>query len=275
MKEHVALFAFATVLATTTTGCKYIPVKMHTETHVQHMDGTVEHKSSDWEGTLDQLPAQLGKAGRELGAVTATLAKELTEVPPPGNVTLHDVSPQMAPFEGKKGQDFLVSARDEKGKPISFQYVQLGVPQYDDFFRTAQEIHALVYQTTQVIAQMRQLTEKLLDTKIDARTELKASVDQALKVEGGDTSLVARLDAMQTMGRMLADLVPQIVGKVTHLVSAGEQLVVSAPTTLTNPKVLAHLDLVKKGLVDSVVVIKESGGLLVDLGKNLTGFGKG
>lgn len=264
----------ALALGSLSLGCSAIPVKMHTETHIQHADGTVEHKSSDWEGTLDELPEQLGKAGAELGDVTAKMAKELTDVPPPGKVELKDLSPELAKFQGKRGADFLVSAKDENGKPISFQYVRLGVNEYDEFFKTSQEIYALVYQTTQVIGQMKKLSSKLLDAKVDASATLHAEVDKAI-AGGADAELVADLKVMQEMARELATLVPQIVNKIGKLVSAGEALVASAATSLTNPKVATHLDLVKTGLVTSVKVIKESGTLMVDMTKSLSGFGKG
>ena len=48
-----ALFPFSLLLMMTALGCSHIPVTLHTETHVQHVDGTVEHKSSDWHGTLE------------------------------------------------------------------------------------------------------------------------------------------------------------------------------------------------------------------------------
>ena len=85
MKLALLPVAAAAVFAV---GCSHIPVDFHTETHIQHADGTVEHKSSDWHGTLDQLPAQLSKFGTELADVTAQMGKELTDVPPPGRVEL-------------------------------------------------------------------------------------------------------------------------------------------------------------------------------------------
>src|SRR4051794_29417075 len=78
-----------------TVGCDQIPVQMHTTTVIQHADGRVERKESHWRGTLDQLPAQMSKAGKELGDVTAQMAKELTDVPPPGKVELKDLSPEL------------------------------------------------------------------------------------------------------------------------------------------------------------------------------------
>jgi hypothetical protein len=232
-------------------GCSHIPVEMHTETHIQHADGTVEHKSSDWHGTLDQLPAQMSKVGRELGDDMSKMAKELTDVPPPGRVQLGDLDPSFASHQGKRGQDFLSTAKDDKGNAITFEYVRLGQPQFDDFFKTTQEIYALVYQTTQVVSQIKQLKE------------LGADADEKAK---------ATLQTMTEMARTLATLVPQIASKIGKLVQAGQALIASAPTAITNPKVLAHLDLVKKGLTSSVKVIEESGGLLVGFSKDLSGF---
>lgn len=262
-----AAFAFASV------GCSSIPVQMHTTTHIQHADGTVEHKETHWQGTLDQLPAQLGKAGKELGAVTAQMAKELTDVPPPGQVALDDLHPSLAKYKGKEEADFLVNAKDDGGKPITFQYVRLGVPQYDDFFKTSQEIDALVYQTTQVIGQMRQLAAKINGSSVDAGAEVKTSVDKALGA-GGEAALTAKLQALAEEAQTLAVLVPQIAQKIAKLVQTGEALVAGAAASITNPKVVAHLDLVKTGLVDSVKVIKESGSIMAGFAKDLGGFGK-
>lgn len=273
MRSRLPAFLAPLVLGTLTVGCAAIPVHLHTETHIQNADGTVEHRSTDWEGTLDQLPAQLGKAGAELGDVTAKMAKQLTEVPPPGKVDLAELSPELAKFKGQRGADFLMAAKDENGRPITFEYVRLGVPAYDDFFRTTQEIYALVYQATQVVSQMRQLSGKLLDTKVDAKAELSASVDRALRMKGqADASLVTSLETMRDLGRALASILPRIGSKVGDLVAQGQALVAQAPTSLTNPKVVANLDLVKKGLLGSVAVVKESGGLVVSLGKDLAGF---
>ena len=236
------------------------------------MDGTSEHKSSDWHGTLDQLPAQLSKAGKELGEITAKMVKELTDVPPPGKVELKDLSSDLAKHQGQPDRDFLVTAKDDKGAPITFSYVRLGAPSYDDFFKTAQEIYALIYQTTQVVGQMRQVSAKLLDTKVDARAELKASVDKALLKGEADTELSGRLRNFSEMAQTLAVLLPQIASRLGKLVSTGEALVTGAAASLTNPKVVAHLGLVKDGLVDSIKVIKESGALIVTFGKDLSGF---
>jgi hypothetical protein len=271
LRPYLRLLA-PVVIAAAGLGCSQIPVTMHTESHIQHADGTVEHKSSDWHGTLDQLPAQLGKAGKELGDVTMQMAKELTDVPPPGKIELKDISPGLAKYQGKRGVDFLSTAKDDKGHPITFQYVRLGVPQYDEFFKTAQEIYALIYQTTQVVSQMKQMASKLLDTKVDANAELKAQVDKAMGKGEAEASIVADLKLMVDMAQSLAVVVPALVEKIGKLVQTGEALVAGAAASITNPKVVTHLDLVKTGLVSSVKVIKESGSLAVDFSKSLAGF---
>ncbi|MDB4992702.1 MAG: hypothetical protein JWM74_134, partial [Myxococcaceae bacterium] len=43
---------------------------------------------------------------------------------------------------------------------------------------------------------------------------------------------------------------------------------------LNNPKVVAHLGLVKKGLFSSAKVLSESGSLMVGFTKDLSGFSK-
>jgi hypothetical protein len=253
-------------------GCSSIPVQMHTTTHIQHADGTVEHKETHWQGTLDQLPAQLGKAGEELGAVTAKMAKELTDVPPPGQVKLGDLHPALKKHEGEKGTDFLVDAKNPDGTPIDFKYVRLGVPSYDEFFKTSQEIYALVYQTKQTVHRMREASAKVLDAKIDAQADVKAQVDKAIAQGGADADIVAELKNLSEVSQQLSVLVSQIAQKISKLVSAGQSLVAGAASSITNPKVVAHLDLVKEGLTDSVKVIQESGSLVVSFSKELAGF---
>ncbi len=255
-------------------GCKAIPVQMHTSTHVQHADGTVEHKETHWKGTLDELPAQLGKAGEELGQVTAKMAKELTDVPPPGQVKLSDLSGGLKKYEGKEGADFLVGAKNHDGTPIDFKYVRLGVASYDDFFKTSQEIYALVYQTKQTIHRLREASAAALNTKVDAQASLKAEVDKALKADAeAEADVVANVKELSDVASNLSTLVSQIVGKISKLVSAGQALVAGAAGSLTNPKVVTHLSLIKEGLTGSIKVIQESGTLMVSLGKELTGFG--
>jgi hypothetical protein len=258
------------------TGCGAIPVKMNTSMTVRHSDGTVEHKETHWEGTLDQLPAQLSKAGDDLADVTGKMVKELTDVPPPGKVKLSDLGPSLQSFEGNPQCDFLVSAKDDDGKPIDFTYVQVGQPSYDQFFKDAQVVYATLYQADQTVHRLRELAARISGQKVDPGAELNSVVSQAMQNSDPDSqSLVSELKQVQQLGVSLATLVSQFASRVTKLVSDGEQLVTGAAASLTNPKVVTHLGLVKKGLVDSVTVIKDSGEMLAKLAGQLGGLATG
>jgi hypothetical protein len=74
------------------------------------------------------------------------------------------------------------------------------------------------------------------------------------------------------MTASLAVVVPRIVNKVSALVSQGQALIASAPTSLTNPKVATHLSLVRDGLTSSIKVISESGSLMGKMSGELSGF---
>lgn len=258
------------------TGCSVIPVKMNTSMTVVHGDGTVEHKETHWEGTLDQLPAQISKTGGELADVTGKMVKELTDVPPPGKVKLGDLGSGLQGYEGNPQCDFLIAAKDGDGKPIDFQYVQLGQPSFDKFFKDAQVIYATVYQADQTLHRLRELSGKISGQKVDPSSDLKAAVSSALQNGDPDSqSLVAELKQVQQLATTLASLVMQFASHVTTLIADGQQLVTGAAASLTNPKVVTHLGLVKKGLVDSVSVIKDSGELLVKLGADLGSLASG
>jgi hypothetical protein len=279
MKRSAWAMGPVCLTAALTCGCGAIPVQMHTSTTIRHSDGTVEHKETHWKGTLDQLPAQLSKAGDELAEVTGKMAKELTDVPPPGKVKLSDLGPGMQAFEGNPGTDFLSIAKDDDGKPIDFSYVRLGQPSYDDFFRDAQLMYATVYQADQTVHRMRELSGQLLHEKVDASASVSEAVGRALKIDaGGDADVQAQVDQLQQMQKLaasLATLVSQFASRVGKLMSDGEHLIAGAAASLTNPKVVTHLGLVKEGLGDSVKVVKDSGVLVVKLAKDLGGFAAG
>lgn len=259
------------VLASTALGCAAIPVHMHTETTMVGADGKVEHTSRDWEGTLDQLPGELAKAGAELGQVTTKLAKQLTDVPPPGKVKLRDLGPGLERYEADADTNFLLAAKTESGEKEEFEYVRLGVDSYDDFFRTAQELHALTWQATQTTSHMRQFAGRAMKEKLSPGADLRAAVSKA---SGMNPQAKTKLTGLADMSVVLGTLVPQMAAKTASLVSAGQKLVTGAPTSLTNPKLVTHLGLVKKGLLASISVVRESGSAMVGLGAELSPFAK-
>src|SRR6185369_9117707 len=97
---------------------------------------------------------------------------------------------------------------------------------------------------------------------------------KAMGSANAEGEMSVKLKTFAEQSQTLGILVSQIAQKITKLVQTGEGLVASAATSITNPKVVAHLDLVKTGIVDSVKVIKESGSLMVGFSKDLSGFGK-
>jgi hypothetical protein len=255
-------------------GCEHIPVQMHTSMTVQHADGTVDHKETHWQGSLAELPGHMEELGHDLSMVTGELIKKLTEVPPPGHVKLGDLAPGLAKHENRPETNFLLNAKDEKtGDIIPFEYVKIGVQDYDAFFQTAQEIYALVYECTQAISQMRELAKKILNDGVDAKTEIFAQIDKVrAKLAGGaqvDSELVQRFNLLVDLGGVLAQLVPSIGQKAIKLAQQGQALVTNAQAAITNPKVLIHLDLIKKGVIASAKAMKDSGEVLVDFGQKL------
>jgi hypothetical protein len=255
-------------------GCEHIPVQMHTSMTVQHADGTVEHKETHWKGSLAELPGHMEELGHDLSVVTAELVKQLTDVPPPGHVKLADLAPGLQKYDARPDVNFLINAKDEKtGEPIPFEYVKIGAQDYDAFFQTAQEIYALVYESTQAISQMRQLAAQILNDKLDASTELWAQIDKVrAKLTGGaqvDSELVSRFNSLVDLGGVLTKLVPAVGQKAIKLAQQGQALVMNAQSSITNPKVLLHLDLIKKGIIASAKAMKNSGEVLVDFGQKL------
>lgn len=259
--------------------CNLIQVKQDRTMTYHNADGTVTVKHEHWEGTLDQLPSHMGKqlteAGDQLATATTKMVKQLKDVPPPGKVKLGDLGPGMGKFEGNPQTDYLLQAKDDDGNPIAFEYVQLGVPSYDAFFKQAQQVFALCYQANQTLEHMATLSGQILNTKVAVDASLSASVTSALGQANADASAVAQLKAMQDLAASVGTQVAQIAKGIDALVATGKALILSAPTSLTNPKVLLHLGLVKDGLTDSVKVIKSSGELMGGMTGSFTGFGGG
>jgi len=268
-----ARLVFAVGLVMGLGACDQLKFKGHVTTvKTENGHTTVHRREVD---KIEDMPGAVSDAAHEMADVTKQLVKKLTDVPPPGNVKLGDLGAGFKDFEGKKDFDFLVQAK-EGDKAIDFQYVQIGVADYDKFFRTAMEIYALTYQTRQSLARMRMLASVVMDQDIDAAASVSAAVGRALNSTPQDApgDVVAKLKAFKDMGQMLASVVPAIVDKVATLVSTGEKLILGAPSAITNPKVVIHIALIKQGLTDSVKVIKEAGKNLGGIVSDVSGFGK-
>jgi hypothetical protein len=263
---------FAALLALSLGACDMFKFKGQVTTvKTENGKTTVHRREVD---KIEDMPAAVSEAADEMAEVTAKLIKKLTDVPPPGKVKLGDLGAGFKDFEGKKDFDFLIQAKEGE-KPIEFQYVQIGVPDYDKFFRTTAEIYALTYQTRQALARMRMLASVVLNEDIDAKASVSASVSRALGAKGdADVEVVGKLEQLKAIGPMLASVVPAIVDKVGTLVSTGQKLILGAAAAITNPKVVLHLGLIKEGLGDSVKVIQESGKNLGGIVSDVAGFEK-
>ena len=256
---------FALGLALAVSGCDMI--KMHgvvkTTTVIDGKETTKERKFE----SLEEMPAALKAGAGDMADTTEELAKKLTEAPPPGQVKLSDLSKSLEPYESNPELNFLAKAKNADGTPIEFKYVRIGVPSYDQFFQKSAELFALMYQLKQTTHRLREISAAVLDKKDEASGTLGDLVKEALAAEppAGKEGLVKELKELKEITAMLAPACLEMVKKTQELVSAGQQLIAGAASSITNPKTALHLDLIVKGLKQSVGLVTESAGLLKDV----------
>jgi hypothetical protein len=264
----VAVFAGAVL-----TGCSMFKVKGKTHMKVTKNGETIAEKTVEFD-SLEELPGAMKETYGALADTTSVLIKELTEAPPPGSVKLSALNPSLAKFEGRQGFDFLVQASQEAGVD-KFQYVQIGVPSYDMFFKDCAEFYALTFQTTQAVGRMKKLAAAVLEADASAEvTDLAGFVGQALGVTPAPQNRLhqGNLRMAAEMASVLSTSVQALVAKTQQLIASGQQLVAGAPASITNPKTVLHLDLIVQGLQESVAMVVETGKLVPELIAQLTGF---
>lgn len=251
-------------------------------------DGTTTTETKEYDD-WDEMKADLAIAAKELRATTKALITTLTDVPPAGRVKLGDLSASFAQYEGNSAFDFIVNAESDVD---GFSYVQIGVPSYDEFFKAAAEFHAFVHQTKESILRLRTLAQARIQATMNGRVEAKMSLGDVVALalrqapgaagdaagalgaelgEGVPDDLVEMRDLALSIGRSA----PEFVDKTKRLVETGRQLVTAAPSSIVNPKVVLHIDLIVKGLEDSVKVVGSSGKLLVELARELATLREG
>jgi hypothetical protein len=252
---------------------------------------TTETKEyDDWE----TMKGDLALSGKELRATTKELLAKLTEAPPPGQVKLGDLSPALAQFEGNASFDFLATGEGDAEHP-PFSYVQIGVPSYDAFFKAAAEFHAFVFQTSESILKLRALAQARIQATMNGRVEAEMSLGDVVALamrhsgEAGDVAgkaaghLGAELGEgvpddllqMRELALSIGRSAPEFIDKTQALVSTGRQLVTAAPSSILNPKTVLHIDLIVKGLDDSVRVVGDSGKILGEMFKQLATLKEG
>ncbi|MEM7157313.1 MAG: hypothetical protein AAF799_30990 [Myxococcota bacterium] len=252
---------------------------------------TTEHQEFD---NWDDMKAALEVSSKELRATTKELITKLTEAPPPGQVHLSDLSPALANYEGNANFDFLATADSDPEHP-AFSYVRIGVPSYDDFFQAAAEFHAFVYQTKESILKLTTMARARIQATANGRVSAEISLgdlvalalrqtgDKGKAVDGALGGALGEagegvpddLIEMRDLALSIGKSAPQFVEKTQRLIQTGRQLVVAAPSSITNPKTVLHIDLIVKGLEDSVLVVGDSGKLLGGLVKELSTLRKG
>jgi len=238
-----------------------------TITTTKTVDGqttTTTQEFDDWE----EMKVAMDAAAKELRGTTKELLTKLVEAPPPGEVHLADLAPTLADYEGNSNLDFVGNAR--ASGDVGFTYVQIGVPTYDAFFKSAAEFHGFVYQTRESIKQLRVTAKAALGRDYDEKMSLGDAVHAAVSV-GGEAGLAVegQLTETRELAMALAGTAPNFAEKTQGLVSSGQQLIAGAPSSITNPKTVLHLDLIVKGLGQSVRVVEDSGKLLVELARDL------
>lgn len=190
---------------------------------------------SEFEEAMGEVGTDFSDVAKEVGKTTHELAKALVEAPPPGKVKLGDLSADLQKYEGNDRFDFVHAASQKADAPYDFSYVQIGVASYDDFFRTAAEVYALAFQMTETARRIRFAREANVEEDADGYAK---DLDTLWKLVGAQAS--------------------QVVSKTTELVSKGQALIASAPSSILNPKTVMHLDLIVEGLEQSIGLIKDS-----------------
>ena len=219
------------------------------------------YEVDDWDDftkTLSAVGDDFSDHASRVKAAMGRIASELTDLPPPGKITLRDVHSDLARAEGEEQLDFIAGGAKRGGDAYDFRYVRLGIPAFDDFFRGAARTYAVAYQRRECDTRRRALSEKLLGRKLDSTLddEARRAVSRG---EGPGAEYLARLQAMSTP---LSTSAAETGGAAADLATSGIKLARDAPRAIRSPKMLLHLDKVVLGVNESVGLIQDSAELL-------------
>ena len=261
-------------LSTLTTACEAIDLKatvVSTKT-VNGQTTTRVREAKNWdefEDAMGEVATDFSDVAKQVGATTAELAKKLIEVPPPGQVTLTQLSPSLRPFDGDVRYDYLKVARMNPNAEYDFKYVQIGMAEYDNFFRASAEMYGTAYQLMEtgrhvhLAAHNVRGEEPPSDVESGQRKIKKPEIERALSdLEGSPSEGTKKLESLWLT---TAELGATLAGKAVETASAGAALIASAPSQILNPKLVLHLDLIVKGLDQSLGMVKDTGKLLGDI----------
>jgi hypothetical protein len=263
-------------LATLATACEALGIKatvISTKT-VNGQTTTKVREAKNWdefEKAMGEVATDFSDFAKEVGATTAELASKLTDVPPQGEVQIGQLSPSLEPYEGDVRYDYLKVARMNPDAEYHFKYVQIGMPEYDNFFRSSAEMYATAYQLIEtgrhvhLAAASAKGEDAPSDVETGQRKIKKSEVETALSDLGASDETAESIERLKTLWASTAELGSQLVGKAAETAQSGAALVSSAPTQILNPKLVLHLDLIVKGLEQSLSMVKDTGRMLGDI----------
>ena len=232
---------------------------------------TKRREAKNW----DEFSTAMGEVGtdfssfaKDVGATTAKLVKTLVDVPPAGKVKLGSLDPSLAKYEGDAKFDYLKDAASKPDAPYDFTYVQIGMKEYDDFFKASAEMYGCAFQMVETARHVRLSTAALTGGKPEEKAKPEDQIAKASKVESTpeNAEMVTYAKDVGSVWKTVAQLGTTLVGKTANLVKTGAALVASAPKQITNPKLVLHIKLIVKGLDQSVGFVKDTGKILTDLG---------
>ncbi|MFW5739464.1 MAG: hypothetical protein ACOC1F_03770 [Myxococcota bacterium] len=221
----------------------------------------------EFESAMGEVATDFSDFAKEVGATTAELCKKLVDVPPAGEVKLGALAPSLKPFEGDVRYDYIKVARMNPNAEYDFKYVQIGMPEYDNFFRASAEMYAAAYQLVETGRHVYLAAYKTQGEDPPADVE---NGDKKIRKDEVD-SVVSKLGEAEGAQKLAslwvstAELGIQFGAKTAETVQTGIALVASAPSQILNPKLVLHLDLIVKGLEQSVDLVKDTGAMLGDI----------
>ncbi len=197
-----------------------------------------------------QIGKALAAAMKELRRIIKEMIQDILHVPEPGQIALADLDPAFVPLADSK--------YDHVGTD-KFTYVRLDVPAFDGFFKSSMELFAY---TTQLVRTSEDLRHEI-GLRQGHKEASSMKVRELLAVASRTESLQGLTGAVEATLSPSAGYREQIDG----LRSSGAALVANAKKTLINPRVIAHVDLVVKGVKQSLEVLAETAKLFVELFK--------
>ncbi len=260
------------LLSTLASACEAIGLKatiVSTKT-VNGQTTTRVREAKNWdefEQAMGEVATDFSDFAKQVGATTADLAKKLVDVPPQGQVTLGGLAPSLKPYEGDVRYDYLKVASMNPDAKYDFKYVQIGMPEYDNFFRASAEMYGAAYQLMETgrhvsLASYKLKGEEPPSDLQNGKEKLKKADVDALASQLGEEEAAKKLAELWAS---TAELGVKVASKAAETAQTGAALVASAPSQIVNPKLALHIKLIVKGLEQSVSMVKDTGGLLTDI----------